>query len=178
MHDTRCVVSFSLSLFCSVSLVPLSLTFGCSVQGLDTLKDVGDALQYNNPIIYASKIPSALENTVNTISAAVNGTRVKTASTLVKHITTVGGEPLVMFAKTGEWGGELYEELVAPYLNSDLLCETWIRSPPLPSYCRPQYKFDVRCTVQACTFVLISVVCIGNECSDYRCVGGGALGRN
>ena len=111
---------------------------------MGTLKDVGDALQQNNPIIYASSIPPALQNAVGSITDAAGGKRINAAATLVRHIHTVRGEPLVLFAKTGQWGGELYEDLVAPSLNSNLLCETWIRDPPLPSYCRPDYKYNVR----------------------------------
>jgi hypothetical protein len=32
---------------------------------------------------------------------------------------------------------------VAPTLRTALLAETWIRDPPLPSFCPPQYKWQV-----------------------------------
>jgi hypothetical protein len=136
-----------------------TLFIGCSlVADTANLGVVGEAMQYNEPDIYASNVPAALANTVPSIAAAIRGQRIsdvravvvvlllssssrlRQAGTMAKDITTTGGQTFTVFAKNGAWNQELYEDLVAPALGSDLRCETWIRSPPLPSFCPPQYK--------------------------------------
>merc|ERR1711916_223054 len=59
-------------------------------------------------------------------------------------VTTVGGQKFTTFAKNAAWDSDLFEDLVAPKLDNGLLAETWMNGVnPLPSYCTPEYKYDV-----------------------------------
>ena len=37
----------------------------------------------------------------------------------------------------------MYEGLVAPYYDTDLLVESWIRGSAEGAYCKPKYKYKV-----------------------------------
>lgn len=51
-------------------------------------------------------------------------------------LTTVNGDEFKSFAKSSEFARELYEDLVAPVLNTDLYVETWRKGPGnFPSNC-------------------------------------------
>ena len=49
------------------------------------------------------------------------------------------GDKFISFSKTGEWGRQLYADLVAPTLQANLLAETWIRGSRIASNCTGDY---------------------------------------
>lgn len=59
----------------------------------------------------------------------------------VLTIISVKNTEFTSFAKSNKFNKELYEDLVAPYLQSDLLVETWPNGPGrLESNCSKQFK--------------------------------------
>jgi deoxyribonuclease-2 len=61
-----------------------------------------------------------------------------------QKFTTVGGQEFTHFAKGRYWGKELYADLVAPSLKSDLATETWQNGAfdnVVPTFCPPDYDY-------------------------------------
>lgn len=61
------------------------------------------------------------------------------------HISSIGGQSFTSFARNAKSSHkDLYLELIAPALESDLLVETWRRGAgdPLPSNCSFKYKVN------------------------------------
>jgi Deoxyribonuclease II len=51
---------------------------------------------------------------------------VKTTDTSrVSSFTSLGGLDYYQFSKSGNWGKDLYDDLIAPYLEAGLNVETW-----------------------------------------------------
>jgi hypothetical protein len=40
-------------------------------------------------------------------------------------VNSLGGTAFIDFAKSKEWGKDLFEDLVAPYFKADFLVESW-----------------------------------------------------
>ena len=56
----------------------------------------------------------------------------------------MGGQEFTHFAKGRYWGKELYADLVAPSLKSDLATETWQNGAfdnVVPTFCPPDYDY-------------------------------------
>jgi len=77
------------------------------------------------------------------LAAAAEGEHVTTASASTRALVAIDGTNFTSFSKTGQWGQELYADLVAPGLESDLLVETWIRGSKIPSQC-PASGYSVK----------------------------------
>eukprot|EP01086_Lenisia_limosa_P000684 TRINITY_DN11205_c0_g1_i1.p1 TRINITY_DN11205_c0_g1~~TRINITY_DN11205_c0_g1_i1.p1 ORF type:complete len:164 (+),score=28.41 TRINITY_DN11205_c0_g1_i1:321-812(+) len=58
-------------------------------------------------------------------------------------VVTLAGQEFMHYAKNRGWEHEIFEDLLAPAFQCDMIAETWIRNPPLPSYCRPNYRYEV-----------------------------------
>lgn len=62
------------------------------------------------------------------------------------HIATFNAKgssfAFTSFAKSNNWGEDLYADLVSPYFKQGFFWETWRRSPPLPSYCPPEHPYE------------------------------------
>jgi len=98
----------------------------------------------NDPNVYDSSLPTKLANYVPHLAAFLKGKIIKTSASNVTSITSLGGVSFDVFAKNKEWNQELYEDLVAPYYSSDMLVETWQNGVgKLPSYCKPDYQYNV-----------------------------------
>ena len=118
-------------------------TFLCLTLSTDSLNTVGEQMQIARPHIFDSRAPSFVANSMPELQNAINGDHVKTASTSIKDITSKGGESFTSFMKTGKWGKDLYEDLVAPTLKAGLYTETWQNGVGnLPSYCNSSYPFN------------------------------------
>ena len=81
---------------------------------------------FNNPYIYASGVPSWAEKYSKFVKAA-KGRHVKKAPFFsVFNFQSVSGQAsFTSFAKFNKFGKDLYADLVAPSLKTNLLVETW-----------------------------------------------------
>ena len=70
---------------------------------------------------------------------AATGTYIDTPSAAMKSLISISGDKFLSFSKTGEWGRQLYADLVAPTLQANLLAETWIRGSRIASNCTGDY---------------------------------------
>lgn len=117
-------------------------SFLCLTLTVDDLDIVGLQLQYYEPQVYSSYMPSSLSSRLPHLSALIGGKVISTASSSVESLSTVGGANLTHFAKTQTWGKEMYSELVAPYFQTGLYVETWMR-PKEASLYPPQVDYSL-----------------------------------
>jgi deoxyribonuclease II len=117
--------------------------FLCVSLSTDGLNTVGVQMQLARPHIFDSNAPSFVSSLMPDLQDAIGGKHVTTASSSIKEITTRGGETFISFMKTGKWGKDLYEDLVAPTLKAGLFTETWQNGVGnLPSYCNSSYPYN------------------------------------
>lgn len=59
----------------------------------------------------------------------------------ILNLTTLNGTTFVSFAKSRQFGKELYADLIAPLLNTNLFVESWLNGrDKLPSSCGYLFK--------------------------------------
>lgn len=120
-------------------------SFLCMSLSLDQM-DVASQYYHwvEDPSVYDSHIPSSLASKLPHLAAVANGD-VKPSSepksTSGVKITTLGGATFSLFAKNAAWTKDLYDTIVAPTLQADLVVESWMR-PRLASCCTPQCEYD------------------------------------
>lgn len=90
----------------------------CVTMSVAEIDKTSFQLLINQVQIYISRMPAALQATHPNLAKIINGVSVMSFS-------SVGGATFTSFAKNPEFGKELYKDLVAPTLNSELLVETW-----------------------------------------------------
>jgi len=120
-------------------------SFLCINFDITTLNDVGTQLTYNRPLVYDSYVSSDLATAIPNLASAIGLyaiTSYPASNTII--LKSIGGTSFVSFAKNAKWGQDLYNILVAPYFNSALYVETWMR-PYQPSCCIP----NPNCTYDA-----------------------------
>ncbi|VEN59183.1 unnamed protein product [Callosobruchus maculatus] len=117
-------------------------SFLCITLDLKNLDIVGIQLQYNKPYIYNTNILAALKSALpNLVAAASNKTVSNPPWFHLANISSNDGISFLSFAKSKDFNKDLYEDLVAPSLQSNLMVETWADGPGrLRSDCSKQFK--------------------------------------
>lgn len=116
-------------------------TYGQNILCLTVSASTLDSLAYkfllNRPQIYDSKISNMVAQNYKNISDLAKGSYSTAAICVNQNLQTIGGKNFTIFAKTTQWGKDLYDDCVGPRLASDLWVETWIRGsaegPSCPS---------------------------------------------
>ena len=137
-------------------------TFLCMSLDTDDLDAVGEQLLLTRPFVYKAtglfRPANGTENATHpTPSGLLTATYPALASVVAKRWNTSAsgtavrslnsgspGKPGLNFtsiAKNKEWGGDLWEQLVATHFGSGLLVESWIRGHALGPYCPPNATF-------------------------------------
>jgi deoxyribonuclease-2 len=99
----------------------------CLSVNASTLDSLAYKFQLNHPQIYDSKISSMVESKFLNISNLAKGKYATAAICAESELATVGGQIFTLFAKSAQWGKDLYDGCVGPRLESDLWVESWIR---------------------------------------------------
>ncbi|KAJ8969395.1 hypothetical protein NQ314_001794 [Rhamnusium bicolor] len=117
-------------------------SFLCISMDLNNLNNVGIQLQYNEPEIYGQDINSNLKNSLPDLAKAAANVTIQNAPWYhVMNIVSRKGTQFLSFAKTRNFNKDLYEDLVAPSLETDLFVETWPNGPGrLQSNCTKRFK--------------------------------------
>ena len=91
-----------------------------------SLDKIGMQLLYNRPYIYAKNLPAFSQADFPHFKAALDGVHVKKPPFYrTQELVSEGGTRFISFAKTAHFEKDLYADLVAPMLKTDLLVETW-----------------------------------------------------
>jgi len=119
-------------------------SFLCISMPVSDLSYVGTQYYYNFPQYYDFVLPSWVPASM--VSSVASSSHTTAAVSNILKIGASLGTTFTSFAKTSNWNNYLYENLVAPYWNSDLYCETWMNGAnPDPTFCKGNgtYKYDV-----------------------------------
>ncbi|CAB3402798.1 unnamed protein product [Caenorhabditis bovis] len=107
-----------------------------------TLNDIALQLFYYNTFTYHINVPDYFANTVPLLNRLKNGDYQRNAPyTSIKILKSLDGKNFKHFAKTGNFGKDLYADLVVPEVRSSLKVEIWNHQSGnetnLPSQCNP-----------------------------------------
>jgi deoxyribonuclease-2 len=112
-------------------------TFLCVKMSASNIEDMATQLSFTHPYVYVNKIKDTSGYPI--LASILDGTGFNTqAGTSVKKFGSV-----THMAKNANWGDDLYENLVAKTLKSDLVVESWIRGSAEGTYCKPKYDYEV-----------------------------------
>lgn len=111
--------------------------FLCISLDLVNIDLVGKQFTFNEPNFYQKVINDSLKPVLPNVVLATSKMFVKTAPYYnIQNITSVNQTSFVSFAKSHQFGLDLYADLVGPELKSNLLVESWLRGTGrLPSDC-------------------------------------------
>jgi len=104
------------------------------------VENAAKQLQYSDPYLFDSNVPSSFASSYPNLMAVFKGTRQTGAN--VGSITSAGGTKFTNFAKDNKWGQDLYDDLVGPTFKLGFQWETWRRSPYLNSLCPSTVKYQ------------------------------------
>ncbi|CAH0560064.1 unnamed protein product, partial [Brassicogethes aeneus] len=119
-------------------------SFLCISLDVSNLNEVGQQLKYNEPFIYSTNIPDILSKKFPDLVKAADNVTIKNAPWYRQtNLQTIAGQQFVSFAKSKNFGKDLYSSWVSTVLKSDLFVETWRKGPGnLPSNCNNNYKVN------------------------------------
>ncbi|XP_076252595.1 deoxyribonuclease II isoform X2 [Rhynchophorus ferrugineus] len=117
-------------------------SFLCLSLNITNLNTVGIQLQYNQPHIFAANASNYFQTSTPELYKAANNITVGQAPWYnIAFIITLAGTNLTSFAKSRQFGKDLYSDLVAPSLEANLDVETWPNEPDrLASECDKPFK--------------------------------------
>jgi len=103
------------------------------------VQDIIYALGVIRPQLYMSSASSSLKSSYTALGGLLNGNYTSSPYAYSYALHSVGGVAFTVFAKNKQWDSFLYEDLVAPAINSDLIAETWTNGALdniIPSTCK------------------------------------------
>lgn len=105
---------------------------------------VGKQLIYNEPQLYMSKISAGLRAMYPNFIRLVNKFAISQPPYWNEEsLFSLNNVEFKSFAKSGKFRKDLYEDWVAPALNTDLYVETWRHGTGnLPSNCTHKTQYD------------------------------------
>ncbi|XP_008547122.1 plancitoxin-1 [Microplitis demolitor] len=121
-------------------------SFLCISMESSQMNTVGQQLIHNQIITYRYNLPESLAAEFPSLVNASQNIRPKNRPFSHKEeILSSGGQEFISFAKTSKWRKDLYDDFVAPELNTDLLAETWLNGRgKLPSECNGSKVLNVQ----------------------------------
>ncbi|CAG0922803.1 unnamed protein product [Notodromas monacha] len=101
--------------------------FCVSFAGGESPETIGKQLTVNEPFIYFKDIPAWVQLRFPSMFEAAGGKKTTTAGPVsqILELFTSSGMSMTSFAKSHSFNQDLYSELVAPALRSELIAETW-----------------------------------------------------
>jgi len=106
---------------------------------------IGEQLLYNHPYMYSTNIPTwASKNKFPDFIKAANGKHIKKSPYFkTAKLESLKGVSFTSFAKYTLFHKDLYADFVAPFLQSNLLTETWPNGPgKMKSSCDTKFKVE------------------------------------
>ena len=114
-------------------------SFLCISIDSEAVGDVISGLIVTRPQLYMSSAGVSLKQQFLPLAGLLNGNYTKVPTGTSYDLQSVGGVDFTVFIKNREWDSFLYEDLVAPTLDTDLIAETWTNGAIAnidPSFCK------------------------------------------
>ncbi|XP_030014096.1 deoxyribonuclease-2-alpha [Sphaeramia orbicularis] len=110
--------------------------FICVTYPLERFQTIGEQLQINQPKVYDCDVPESFAALVPALAAVCKKAHssnhlfphAKAVSNRSVTLTSKEGTDFISFAKGASFDNDLYHSWVAPFLQSDLLVQFWVRS--------------------------------------------------
>ncbi|XP_065366066.1 plancitoxin-1 [Calliphora vicina] len=101
-------------------------SFLCITLNSTEMEKIGEQLLFNEPNIYYDRVPVTLSDKFPHLEQAIQKQWIRTEPfNNILDLKTLQGSIFKSFAKTSQFNKELYEDFVAPTLDTNLLVETW-----------------------------------------------------
>jgi len=113
----------------------------CFSTSIDDLNRLASLTILTVPGIYDTKIS---EKTPSLLKALASGAISSNAVCNSTQLISTMGMNLTYFAKSSQWNNELYAACIAPYLESSLYVESWIRGDATGPYCGLYPVYDAK----------------------------------
>jgi deoxyribonuclease-2 len=115
-----------------------------------TLGQIATQLYYTYPFVYTKNVPQRMISDFDSLQNIADGLH-KTNSpyTSMQSFVSMGGKQFWHFAKSGNFGKDLYYDFVAPQLATGLLVQSWMHGTNgsyannINSTCRPPNPYNV-----------------------------------
>ncbi|XP_011636423.1 plancitoxin-1 [Pogonomyrmex barbatus] len=120
-------------------------SFLCISVDSDQFDLIGRQMMYNQIIVYRRNIPATFIATFPVLTKAANQKRIRQAPFNSKALfKSSNGVEFTSFAKSDKWQKDLYDDFVAPTLQTDLFTETWLNGRGrLPSDCEQVNVYNI-----------------------------------
>jgi deoxyribonuclease II len=111
-------------------------SMGCVSISIDTVNDIANTLRIDYPFVYSSYVPDAIKSKLNYMTDLIDRNKV-TNETAANTFYTLDNVKYTQFAKSKNWGEDLWDDLVSPYYKAPMYVETWISGSggPMSSMC-------------------------------------------
>lgn len=126
--------------------VTYAQSFFCVTFELSELEKIAEIQLTHWPKVYESKLTSDLESSLPSFSFWLGGKHDHTHDNLTTSLKSYEGRTFTHFAKSGDSMLDLYADLVAPGIGSNLRVETWQNGREdlkMPAFCKPDYAYEV-----------------------------------
>ncbi|KNC34101.1 hypothetical protein FF38_06465 [Lucilia cuprina] len=101
-------------------------SFLCVTFNATEMEKIGEQLLFNEPNIYYERVPVALSEKFPHLEQAIRKEWISMEPfNNILDLKSLQGTIFKSFAKTSKYNKELYEDFVAPTLDTNLLVETW-----------------------------------------------------
>lgn len=120
-------------------------SFFCVTFRLSELEKIAGIQQMHWPLLYSFKVTSDLESSLPSFSSWINGGK-STTEHQSTSLRSYNGRTFSHFGKSGPSDADLYADLVAPGIKSNLRVETWQNGKEdlkMPAFCKPDYQYTV-----------------------------------
>jgi deoxyribonuclease-2 len=102
-------------------------SFRCVSVTKTTVNNIADTLRVDDPKVYEGYIPDALQASMGAFQQLINKEENDNVNNTVLTFTSLQGTTYFQVAKSKEWDKDLWDDLVAPYFETPLYVETWIK---------------------------------------------------
>jgi len=116
--------------------------FLCVTLDFSRMNDIGYQFLFSRPWVYDSNIPSSLGKSVSNLKSVIDGAYQKVSNASILEFRSKGNVVFHHMAKNAKWNNEIYESLIAPYIDDGLYLETWMR-PYFDPFCAPDYQYNL-----------------------------------
>ncbi|ESN96252.1 hypothetical protein HELRODRAFT_107427 [Helobdella robusta] len=119
-------------------------TLLCVTFNYSFLDQLGVQLRFNNPKIYNYSLPADMRKSNPNMVLALNGSSISDRPYFsVLELRSLQGENILSFAKNAHFNKDLYSNLVATRLQSNLMVEAWRNGRGgMDSECNMSYKVE------------------------------------
>ncbi|EGG20263.1 deoxyribonuclease II [Cavenderia fasciculata] len=123
----------------------------CVSYNADQFDSIIKMLYVNRAYVYTYDVPTETKLPMTELKNLLSGGFEASPTATSKVLTSSAKTEVTVFAKNKQWYSDLYEDLLQPTIQQNMIVTTWrigSNSSVMPSFCPPQYKYDSINTVQ------------------------------